>query len=129
MHTTSGSGTTEFYRAARGGSAKILDLLYNTGSDINVEASDCWTPIYEAIEMGQDEVLDQLLSWGVNLQVRNDSGNTTLLTAILFDCVKMIEKIARKLQHIARTEGPSPFTEEAEPHNLAWDLELTSMMS
>ncbi len=118
IHATSHSGTTAFYRAARGGSVKILELLYKAGSDINVQTWDHWTPVFEAIEMGREDVLNKLLSWGARLQVVNDAERTPLLTAVSFERPRMVQKIANKLRQIARTEGRTPFTDEAESHTL-----------
>ncbi len=124
VHATSSSGTTAFCRATRAWSATIMEFLYKVGSDINVKTVDHWTPVFEAIELDREDALDLLLSWGFDLQVLNDLERIPLSTAaLLLKQPNMIEKIANKLRHEARTEGPSNFADRADPDALGWHLD------
>ncbi|KAF2260186.1 ankyrin, partial [Lojkania enalia] len=65
-HARSGSGTTAFYRAARGGNTHILRRLRECDCDVNACTFDNWTPLLEAVENGHEEVVDLLLEWGAD---------------------------------------------------------------
>lgn len=84
--------------------------------------------MFEAIEMGQENILDNLISWGAELQLLNNFKRTPLSTAIMFERPRMVVKIANKLRHIARTEGRRSFTDEAESHIPTEDLGLSSIL-
>lgn len=133
IYATSNSGATAFYRAARGGSVKILELLYKAGGDINVQTWDHWTPVFEAIEMGKEGILDKLLSWGAELQLLNNFKRTPLSTAIMFERPRMVVKIANKLQQIARDRESNGFYGRSRiTHSyrrLRFELHPTSMLS
>ena len=64
--------TTPFYRAARGGSVKILELLHDAGSDVNAPTWDNYIPLMEAVNWSNSDVMELLLSWGADPYYRND---------------------------------------------------------
>ncbi len=64
--------TTPFYRAARGGSVKVLQLLHDAGSDVNAPTWDGYIPLMEAVSWSNCDALELLLSWGADPNFRND---------------------------------------------------------
>ena len=70
--------TTPFYRAARGGSVRILQSLYDAGSDVNAPSWDNYTPLMEAVSWSNHDSLNLLLSWGADPHFRNDDGESAL---------------------------------------------------
>ena len=70
--------TTPFYRAARGGSIKVLQLLYEAGSDVNAPTWDGWIPLMEAVSWSNHDVLELLLSWGADPYYWNTRGESAI---------------------------------------------------
>ena len=70
--------TTPFYRAARGGSVRILQWLYDAGSDVNAPSWDDYTPLMEAVSWSNHDPLNLLLSWGADPHFRNDDGESAI---------------------------------------------------
>ena len=71
-HVLTVSETTPFYRAARGGSLRILRLLHDAGSEIDSKTWDGWTPLMEAVEHDRPRVVELLLRWGADPGITND---------------------------------------------------------
>lgn len=74
--------TTPFYRAARGGSVRILQSLYDAGSDVNAPSWDNYTPLMEAVSWSNYDLLNLLLSWGADPYFRNDDGESSITIAL-----------------------------------------------
>ena len=70
--------TTPFYRAARGGSVRILKSLYDAGSDVNAPSWDNWTPLMEAVSWSNHDLLNLMLSWGADPHFRNDDSESAI---------------------------------------------------
>jgi len=83
--------TTAFYRAARGGSSEIIQVLYDVGSDVNVRTWDSWTPIFEAIESSHDDVVLLLLKLGADINTRNSNSLMPLTFARCLRRDKIVE--------------------------------------
>ena len=78
ISSLTGTLTTPFYRAARGGSLKILTMLHDAGSDVNGPTWDHWTPLMEAVNWSYYDVLRLLLSWGANPYLQNSNGESAI---------------------------------------------------
>lgn len=74
--------TTPFYRAARGGSVKIVKLLYDAGSDVNAPSWDDWIPLMEAVSWSNHDAMELLLSWGADPEFRNGDGQSAIDMAL-----------------------------------------------
>ena len=73
--------TTPFYRAARGGSVRILQSLYDAGSDVNAPSWDNYTPLMEAVSWSNHDIVNLLLSWGADPYFQNDDGESAITIA------------------------------------------------
>ena len=67
-HAKSSSGSTPFYRAPRGRSMAVMQLLWEHKSNVNAPTWDLWTPLHEAVFVGDIEIVEQLLLWGADLE-------------------------------------------------------------
>jgi hypothetical protein len=76
------SGSTPFYRAARGGSVRALHQLHAAGSEVDARTWDEWTPLMEAVEHGNDEAVGLLLGWGADPTRESTYGTTPLGLAL-----------------------------------------------
>lgn len=81
IHLQSAAKTTAFYRAARGGSTRILRRLHELGSEVDAPSWDGWTPLMEAIEKQRFEAVPCLLELGANPQSQTQYGETPLSLA------------------------------------------------
>ena len=90
--------TTPFYRAARGGSIKVLQMLHDAGSDVNAPSWDNYTPIYEAVNWSNHDTVELLLSWGADPYFRNNVGHSALDIAVKFghDFVETVKEANSK---------------------------------
>jgi hypothetical protein len=75
------SGSTPFYRGARGGSIRILTLLHESGSVVDAKTWDHWRPLMEAISRRHESAAKFLLEWGANPQACTARGLTALYLA------------------------------------------------
>lgn len=82
LHARSTTGTTPFYRAARGGSMQILQMLYSAGCEVNARTWDNWTPLFEPILDDRVDVVRQLLSWGADCNITSTQGMTPYSLAV-----------------------------------------------
>jgi len=76
------SGSTPFYRAARGGSVRVLRQLHAAGIEVDALTWDEWTPLMEAVEHGNDEAVELLLGWGADPTRESTDGTTPLGIAL-----------------------------------------------
>jgi ankyrin repeat protein len=64
----------------RGARVQMLKLLLKSGADPNLKASSTygWTPLIEAAELGQAEMVSTLLSFGAQVNATNNAGQIAL---------------------------------------------------
>ncbi len=107
--------TTPFFRATRAGSANILKLLYNAGSDVNASTWDNYTPIMEIVGWLNHESLELVLSWGADPYYRNDHGESAIDKALEYGDEGAAE-ILRKAssRYTAKAMDPRPERYRAE---------------
>ena len=80
-HSQSSSGSTPFYRASRGGSLEVLEILKNQGSDVNATTWDNWTALHEAVIQDNIAMVKKLLAWGTDPSIRTLNGKIALTFA------------------------------------------------
>jgi ankyrin repeat protein len=105
-HATSTSGTTPFYRAARGGCIPIIKRLKACGSDVNARTWDNWTPLMEAVENGWDDVVDLLLEFGADPCIASSEGLTPLELAESLPYPSIMRKLQKAVgKDLSHTEN------------------------
>lgn len=85
--------TTPFYRAARGGSIRILQSLYEAGSDVNAPSWDNYTPLMEAVMWSCHKALELLLSWGADPEFLNSDGQSAIGMALELGDEVVVKKL------------------------------------
>jgi ankyrin repeat protein len=95
-HAESTSGTTPFYRAARGGSMRILQTLYDAGCEVNARTWDNWTALFEPVLDDRIDVVRQLLSWGADCNIVSAQGMTPYSLAVSLDRDEIIPVLGEK---------------------------------
>ncbi|HZT43817.1 MAG TPA: ankyrin repeat domain-containing protein [Chthonomonadaceae bacterium] len=68
--------------AARRGNREAMQLLLAPGAVVSCHSRYCGGPLFAAIEDGQEEAVDFLLEHGADMHARDESGWTTLISAI-----------------------------------------------
>ena len=111
--------TTPFYRAARGGSVKILQLLYDAGSDVNAPSWDNYTPLMEAVSWSYYDALNLLLSWGADPGFRNNHGESAIDKALEVGD----EAVVKILEGVGSKFTPKPVN----PETIRYRDEMTKM--
>ena len=94
--------TTPFYRAVRGGSFEVVELLYNAGSDVNITTWDNFTPILEATDFGYLDLVQQLLRWGASPLVEILGGVNALKVARLHGFTDIVSAMQQHLKSKGR---------------------------
>ena len=78
------------------GHTKIVELLVQCNSDLNVETKDGWTALVLAALNEHTKIVELLVKNGVDLSVKDKDGKTALELAV--DLVNSSEYIKDKLQ-------------------------------
>ena len=105
-----GTMTTPFYRAARGGSVRILQSLYDAGSDVNAPSWDHYTPLMEAVSWSNHDLLKYLLSWGADPHFRNDLGESAIDIASRIGDEGVLELLeSASLHYVPKSTQPGTF--------------------
>lgn len=104
VHSLTATMTTPLYRAARGGSVKILQLLYEAGSDVNATSWDDYIPLMEGVSWSNHDAMDLLLSWGADPEFRNRIGQSAIDIAVNVGD----EGVVEKLREAKKTIVPKP---------------------
>lgn len=84
VFSKSGFGNFPINIAAARGKIEELQVLVESGSDINQTGEHGYTPLHEAVEQGYAEVVRFLLSRGADTEIKNDDGDTA------YDHAKML---------------------------------------
>jgi ankyrin repeat protein len=66
----------------KGDVAKIKTLISNNKELINMKSEKGETPLHLAVQNGSQEIVDFLLSQGVDINAKDSEGNTPLITAL-----------------------------------------------
>ena len=103
-----GTMTTPFYRAARGGSVKILQMLHDAGSDVNAPSYDDYSPLMEAVGCSHPDALDLLLTWGADPDFHNYDGQSAIDIALEIGDENVVERLAAASSNYS----PSPMSSE-----------------
>lgn len=80
VNVADGAGRTPLWWAARSGALPLVSMFLEAGA-LDASALDGSTPVHEAAQLGEPEVLALLADAGFALDVRTDAGSTPLLLA------------------------------------------------
>lgn len=94
------------------GMSKVVRHLLRTGSDVNAQVLDGWTPVHVAAHRGQLETLEVLLGAGGSPDMITEAGSTPLLLAAVEGHLAVIEMFFRYKMDMepnpVRRDGISP---------------------
>ena len=89
-------GWTALGHAAYTGSVELVEILLETGADINVRQTDGWSALHDACHSRNPEVVKMLLERSPDVNLQNLHGETPLRIAVKrppnLDIVKMLLK-------------------------------------
>lgn len=84
------------------GLVRVLQTLIDHGANVNAVNSDNKTPLHVAIENQHDEIISILLCHpGIDLKIRDKSGNTSFATALTVRNNKAAQSILERLPNAA----------------------------
>jgi len=112
---------TSIMWAAMAGDLDSLKTLEAQGQSLNFQDPHAryWTPLIAAIYHGQTNVIDYLVTRGVNLDLYGIDGDTALMEAMIFDDTNTVKLLLENGADVTVTNkwGFSAFTSaEASPH-------------
>jgi hypothetical protein len=111
-HARTTTETTPFFRAARGGSMRVLQMLYNAGCDVNARTWDNWTAIFEPVLHNRVDILRQLLLWNADCNITNKQGLTPYSLGLSLDREEIIQILADRTLPKLRTAQTPPLRED-----------------
>jgi hypothetical protein len=82
--------------AARNGKSEIIRYLITAGADVNQIAEDRGTTaLIDSVMANYEDIADDLIKAGTNLNVKDKDGQTALIVAAGASMVKMVELLAK----------------------------------
>jgi TonB family protein len=104
-------GTTPLIVAAGSSSLKVVDLLINSGAELNKTDEKAFTPLLSACLTGRPEVVKYLLDKGAKVNVKSKTGLSAIEAAVLRNDPEMIDLLISKGVDIETkdTSGKTPF--------------------
>ncbi|HET7832320.1 MAG TPA: ankyrin repeat domain-containing protein [Gallionella sp.] len=87
---------TPLHIASRKGELEDIQVLLDSGADINISGDLGNTPLHQAAMCGKVEVVKKLLSCGANSDLKNEFGQTPLKVAELGKHNKVVELLAKR---------------------------------
>lgn len=90
-------GNTFLHDAARGGSAKVVEVLLEGGANVTATNQKGRTPLHLAAKYGHDAVVLQLIAASAELNAKDNKNETPLITAINCEVTSTPRKIVKVL--------------------------------
>lgn len=123
IYSLTATMTTPFYRAARGGSVMILQLLYQAGSDVNAASWDDYIPLMEAVSWSNHGAIDFLLSWGADPHFQNQDGQSAIDIAVDVGDEGIVEKLCEaRSKTIPKPVHSKTAREKAKSHKHSYSV-------
>ena len=89
------TGATALHVAAAKGYIKVMNLLIQSGSEMNQQDFDGWTPLHAAAHWAQREACELLAESYVNMDIKNCVGQTPFDVADP-DVLRLLEELKKK---------------------------------
>ncbi|MEI6809586.1 MAG: ankyrin repeat domain-containing protein, partial [bacterium] len=96
--------------AAERGDLDVVDLLIQSGADVNARGENGLTPLHRAAQMDRPEVVGRLLAKGADVNAKSEFGATPLLTASAAGNPEIVKRLldAKANANMANTDGVTP---------------------
>ncbi|XP_039737236.1 2-5A-dependent ribonuclease isoform X1 [Pteropus medius] len=98
---TSGHDNHSLIKAVKEGDIKLVQQLLDKGADVNFQDEDGgWTPLLNAVEISEEDIVDLLLRHGADPCLRKNNGATPFIVAGIVGNVKLLELFLSKGSNI-----------------------------
>ncbi|EFE31317.1 uncharacterized protein ARB_01712 [Trichophyton benhamiae CBS 112371] len=106
--------------ACFGGEMPIVELLVESGADVNLEGGEYGSAVNAAIANGDNQIISYLIEKGAKLDTRNKEGRTTIHHTAKNGNIKLLERLISNDADIAiaDNEGVTPLHLAASSGNL-----------
>ena len=95
------TGATALHVAAAKGYIKVMNLLIQSGSEMNQQDFDGWTPLHAAAHWAQREACELLAESYVNMDIKNCVGQTPFDVADP-DVLRLLEELKKKQNNCSK---------------------------
>ncbi|XP_032789155.2 protein phosphatase 1 regulatory subunit 12A isoform X4 [Daphnia magna] len=109
------TGATPLHVAAAKGYIRVMSMLVQGGSELNIQDIDGWTPLHAAAHWGQREACQLLCENMADMEVRNYVGQTCFDVADP-DIIRLLEE-CKKRQAIILRERPEVYNNRGNARN------------
>ena len=112
-------GKTSLHTASSRGDVEIVELLLETGIDVNAKNRFGWTPLHLASSKGHIEIVEMLLQDGADRGIKNKFGRTSLDYAVRNNHTEIVRLLVReetmkdRSEFVSNTLMSSKFSEKA----------------
>ncbi|XP_015441786.1 2-5A-dependent ribonuclease isoform X2 [Pteropus alecto] len=94
---TSGHDNHSLIKAVKEGDIKLVQQLLDKGADVNFQDEDGgWTPLLNAVETSEEDIVDLLLRHGADPCLRKNNGATPFIVAGIVGNVKLLKLFLSK---------------------------------
>ena len=93
VNSTSDSGSTALFHAAKVGSSYTVEKLIIAGANPDIQDKNCTSPLHEAITYESSQCVEELLNAGVDVNVQNKDGGTPLMQACWKNTLETVQDL------------------------------------
>ncbi len=92
-------GATALHIASRNKNLEIVQILINSGADVNVQDNDKWTPLMRAAANSNPDITLELLKNGANADQKNSVGETAMIHSANSGCFSCLEAVLKYIDY------------------------------